>query len=71
MFKQRSNLIDEVHYREAPKADSAWEIFGVKNKTDFINQFFISKNCHRNVPEQIVKELEYAEYQSICYISRL
>lgn len=68
MSKQRSNLINEVHFREAPEADSAWEIFGSKNKQEFINQFFISKNCHKDVPEQIVKELEYAEYlQSHSY----
>lgn len=68
MPKQRSNLISEVHYRVIPEADSTWEIFGSKNKREFINQFFIPKNCHKDVPEQIVKELEYAEYlQSHSY----
>ena len=46
---------------EVPKPDSAWEIFGIKNKRDFISKFFVSKNCHDKVPDQIVKELEFSE----------
>lgn len=62
MCKKRLNLINEVHYNEAPEADGAWKSFGAKNKREFINQFFIPKNCHKDVPEQIIKELEFAEY---------
>ena len=41
--------------------DEAWQAFGIRNKQDFINEFFISKNMHSGVPKEIVKEMETFE----------
>lgn len=58
----------ERHFKINYTPDSTWEIFGIKSKTDFHNQFLISKNTHLDVPEKIIKELAIAEQlQSLSY----
>ena len=58
----------DTYFEETPKKDQTWEVFGISDKRDYLDQFFIPKNCHSNVPEGIVKELEHAEYlQSHSY----
>ncbi|TXE06111.1 HEPN domain-containing protein [Seonamhaeicola algicola] len=48
--------------------DSTWEVFSIKSKNDFHNQFLIKKNVHSDVPEKIVKEMAIAEQlQSLSY----
>lgn len=61
-----SNFEQSVKINYAP--DSTWEIFGIKSKNDFHNQFLIKQNVHSGVPEKIVKELAIAEQlQSLSY----
>ncbi|MFY0603255.1 MAG: HEPN domain-containing protein [Flavobacteriaceae bacterium] len=65
---EKKDKKEEKHLFPAPKYDSSWKSFGVKNKRDFINKLLVSKNCHEKVPDQIVKELEFSEHiQSHSY----
>ena len=41
--------------------DETWQVFGIRNKQDFINEIFIPKNMHSGVPKEIVKEMETFE----------
>ncbi len=41
--------------------DTSWNSFGIKNLNDFMIKQFVPKNCHKEVPEQIIKELEFSE----------
>ena len=56
-----NSVSKEKHKTNSPIPDKSWEVFGAKNKRDFIEKFLVEKNCQNSVPEQIQKELEYAE----------
>lgn len=66
--KDSKSIEKEQSFKINYNPDSRWEIFGIKSKTEFHKQFLIQKNVHKEVPENIVKELEIAEQlQSLSY----
>ncbi|PQJ79393.1 hypothetical protein [Polaribacter porphyrae] len=46
--------------------DKTWDIFGVNSEEEYISKFVIPKNTHKDVPEEINKELILAE-QLQCF----